>query len=84
MAYTRENFPSKKAFRQAFTAWKEGLSSVPMLGATRAPVEVFQPGPFGPKVRDGRTTVEGPHFPKAHTWYADVEVLDGKITKIYG
>ena len=76
MAYTRENFATKKAFQLAFAAWKNS-------GTAKA-VEVFQPGPFGPKVPNGRTAIEGPHFPRPHTWYADVEVLDGKVTGIYG
>ena len=70
MAYTHTNYPSKKAFRDAFKS-----------GAT---VTVYQPGPFGPDVKDGRTAIEGPHYPKPHSWYADVTVRDGVIVKING
>ena len=51
---------------------------------TRAYLCVYQPGPFGPAVKDGRTAIEGPHYPEPHRWYADVEVKDGHIIKIYG
>ena len=78
MPYTVENFRTKKAFRKAFKLWKDGTTH------KVEGIEVFQPGPFGPKVPNGRTVIEGPHLPRPHTWYADVEVLDGKVTKIYG
>lgn len=52
------------------------------------PVRVFQPGaecrgqdPFA--VPNGRYCVEGPHYPKPHTWYASVKVEDGVIVKVY-
>jgi hypothetical protein len=65
MAYARENFRSKKALREAIAA-----------GRT---VEVYQPGPFGPSVKDGTAHLEGPHYPEAHKWYAQVQVRDGAI-----
>lgn len=68
MTYTRINFKSKKAMREAV---KSG-----------ARVEVYQPGPFGPDVKDGTTSLEGPHYPAPHTWYASVEVKDGAITRV--
>jgi len=30
----------------------------------------------------GQAAVEGPHFPKAHSWYATVEVVNGKVVKV--
>jgi hypothetical protein len=64
MAYTEQNFKSKKALREAVA-----------LG----PVPVYQPGPFGPDVRNGSACIEGPHYPKPHRWYASVTVRDGVI-----
>ena len=29
-------------------------------------------------------SVEGPHYPKPHKWYARVEAVDGIITKVIG
>jgi len=66
MAYTEFNFPTKKALREAVQ-----LNDVP----------VFQPGPFGPKVKDGVLYLEGPHFPQPHRWYARVTVVGGVIPK---
>lgn len=66
MAYTVENFKSKKALKEAFASGKV--------------IEVYQPGPFGPGVRNGVVALEGPHYPKPHSWYATALVWDGKIT----
>lgn len=44
-------------------------------------VSVYQPGPFGPDVRDGDGVVEGPHYPQPHRWYARVTVKGGVIPK---
>jgi hypothetical protein len=65
MAYTRTNYKSKAALKRAL--------------ADGETVEVFQPGPFGPDVRDGRVSLEGPHYPEAHRWYASATVKDGAV-----
>ena len=46
-------------------------------------VGVFQPG-FGEPARPGETvSVEGPHYPRPHTWYARVILdADGYISKV--
>ena len=67
MAYTNPDFKSKKALREAVAAG--------------ARVEVFSPGPFGCKT-DGVEFVEGPHYPKPHTWYAKVQVEGGRVVKV--
>ena len=66
MAYTLENFKTKKALREA---------------VQQNDVPVYQPGPFGPVVADGTACVEGPHYPQPHKWYAAVVVKNGKIQK---
>lgn len=68
MAYTATNFKTKKAMKEAV---KDGQE-----------VEVYQPGPFGPDVKDGETSLEGPHYPAAHTWYARVEVKNGVVVRV--
>lgn len=65
--YVSPNFKTKKALKDAV---KNG-----------DPVEVYSPGPF-PAKSNGRESVEGPHYPKPHTWYAQVEVKDGMVTKV--
>ena len=67
MPYTVENFKSKAALKRALEAGHE--------------VIVYQPGPFGPDVKDGKTTLEGPHYPEPHRWYATAQVKDGKVVK---
>ncbi len=64
------------------SAVQNNFVAAPLLLQRR--LKVYQPGPFGPDVKDGRTAIEGPHFPQMHTWYADVEVRAGHIVKIYG
>ena len=65
MAYTVKNYPTKKSLRADLDA---GIQ-----------VEVYQAGPFGPEVKDGRIALEGPHYPQAHSWYASAYVKDGVI-----
>lgn len=67
--YTVTNFKTKKAFREAVTRGDK--------------VRVYQPGPFGGnEPRDGTVTVEGPHYPAAHTWYAQVTLRDCFVVKV--
>lgn len=66
--YTDINFKSKKALKDAFAAGRE--------------LTTYQPGGFFPATRDGAVTIEGPHYPEPHRWYARVQVKDGVIVKI--
>lgn len=68
MAYTRENFKTKKALKEAL---KDGK-----------PVEVYQPGGIGTIPTNGTVYLEGPHYPARHTWYAQGTMKDGKLIKI--
>lgn len=65
--YTTENFKSKKALKDAVAQGKE--------------VTLFAPGLGSPPV-NGACAVEGPHYPQPHKWYAQVTVVDGKVTKV--
>ena len=66
MAYTDTNFRTKKALKEA---------------VAERDVPVHQPGPFGPGVADGAAVIEGPHYPEAHRFYAQVTVESGVIRK---
>lgn len=66
--YTDQNFKTKKALKEAV--------------ARGAKISVFQPGGFFPGKTDGKVTLEGPHFPKPHTWYAEAEIKDSIIVKV--
>jgi hypothetical protein len=72
--YTHTNFKTKKALKEAVLSHQLG---------TGAAVTYYQPGPFGGnEPRDGTIYLEGPHYPKAHTWYAQATVKDGVIVKV--
>ena len=65
--YADTDFQTKKAFREAVANGKE--------------VRLYAPG-LGSPNQNGTETVEGPHYPKPHTWYAEVEVRDGIVVKV--
>lgn len=66
--YTVENFKNKKALKDAVKAGRV--------------VEVFNPGLGGPPPKDGEVTVEGPHSPQPHRWYARVTLAAGRVVKV--
>jgi hypothetical protein len=65
MAYVQPNYATKKAFVDAV---KSGVKH-----------ETYNPSGMFPVTRNGRDTVEGPHYPKPHRWYASVVVKDGIV-----
>lgn len=65
--YAEINFQTKKALKDAVAAGQK--------------VRATQPGPF-PAKTDGPATIEGPHYPQPHRWYASVELVGGYITKV--
>lgn len=69
MAYTRKNFKSKKALKEAVAAGEK--------------VTCYQPGPFGPDLPDNGTVyLKGPHHPQPHRWYAQAELKDGIVVRV--
>ena len=68
--YCEQNFKTKKALKEAVAAGQK--------------IGVYQPNDFfnTPVPRDGNVCVEGPFYPKPHTWYASVTLKDGFITKV--
>ena len=68
MAYVDPNFKTKKALKEAVAAGQY--------------VTVYNPSGFFPVKANGVEYIEGPHYPAPHTWYAQVEVKDGKVTKV--
>ena len=67
MAYVSPNFATKKALKEALAAGK--------------PIDVYQPG-LGTVPTNGRIALEGPHYPKPHTWYAEAVMENGKLVKV--
>jgi len=66
--YVNPNYRTKKALRQALA---DGVE-----------VEVYQPGGIFPAQTEGEVSVEGPHYPEPHRWYARVQVSGGVVTKV--
>ena len=68
--YCEMNFKTKKALKAAV--------------AKGEPVRVFQPNNvFGnPTPPEGSVSLEGPHYPKPHTWYASATLKDGKVVSV--
>ena len=67
--YTIKNFKTKKALKDAIAAGEQ--------------IGVYQPGPFGGnEPKDGIVTLEGPHYPAPHSWYAQAELSNGFIVKV--
>lgn len=66
--YTTKNFKTKKALKEAVKAGER--------------VTVFQPGGMFEAKTDGTASVEGPHYPEPHKWYATVMLKDGVVVKV--
>ncbi len=47
-------------------------------------VRVYQSGPFRGFVepKNGEVSLEGPHYPEAHKWYARATIKDGLVVKV--
>ncbi len=65
--YVSPNFPTKKRLKEAVAAGE--------------PVAVFEPGIDG-GIYTGDVSVEGPHYPKPHSWYARVRMVNRKVVKV--
>lgn len=69
--YTDINFKTKKQLKDALKAGRKLTYYQPNADLTgvRAP-------------ENGTIFLEGPHYPAAHTWYAQATVKDGVIVKV--
>lgn len=65
--YVSPNYLTKRALRDAVSH--------------HCIVGVFQAG-IGHTPSNGDVSVEGPHYPAAHSWYARVRVKDGRVIKV--
>lgn len=67
--YTEKNFKTKKALKEAIAKGEK--------------IGVFQPGPFASSAQTtGKVSLEGPHYPEPHRWYATAEIKDGIVVKV--
>lgn len=69
MAYTRTNYKTKKALKVDV---RDGIK-----------VRCFQPG-LGPDLSNytGSVSLEGPHYPEPHRWYAAAMLKDGIVVSV--
>jgi hypothetical protein len=69
MAYTNYNFKTKKELKESVARGDKP--------------RCHQPG-LGPDLSNytGKTTLEGPHYPKPHTWYAEAWLENGVVIKV--
>ena len=65
--YTSINFKTKKQLKEALANGRK--------------VGVYSPGPF-PCPDNGKVTLEGPHYPEPHKWYAQAIVENGYIISV--
>jgi hypothetical protein len=79
MAYTRLNFKTKKALKETVKAYHECDDHSKKFNEVRC----YQPG-LGPNLSNftGTIYLEGPHYPKPHTWYAEAELVNGVVVKV--
>lgn len=67
--YTDQNFRSRKALKDAIAA------------GARVTV---QPNTLGRNAPDnGEVSLEGPHYPEPHKWYARATLRDGVVVKVH-
>lgn len=80
MAYTEKNFKTKKALKEAVKNYMDNHDGVK---SSFASVRCYNPG-LGSDLSNytGKITLEGPHYPKPHTWYAEAELRDGIVIKV--
>lgn len=71
MAYTRKDFKSGAELKRALKAGEK--------------IEVYQPNGdiTGATIpRNGTVFLEGPHYPKPHSWYLQGTMKDGFLEKV--
>jgi len=66
--YTEIDFQTKKALKEAVARGDK--------------VMAYQPGGVFPGTSTGTDTIEGPHYPKPHKWYARVRLENYQVVKV--
>ena len=65
--YTSTNFKTKAELKRALAAGQR--------------ITCYSPGPF-PCPKNGEISLEGPHYPQPHRWYATGEMKDGYLVAL--
>lgn len=66
--YADIDFKTKKQLKEAVLAGRK--------------IGVYNPSGMFPAPTDGKVSIEGPHYPNPHSWYASAEIKDGIIIKV--
>jgi len=88
--YTDRNFKTKKELKEA-VATRQAFLAIPNERVINENIRLvhavtyYQPngdltGSSPP--RNGTITLEGPHYPEPHRWYAQATVKDGEVVKV--
>lgn len=77
MAYTVRNFKTKKELKLAVANHNDREV------VKGNPIRCYNPG-LGPDLSNytGSIALEGPHYPRPHTWYAQGEMVNGVLVKV--
>lgn len=80
MAYTVINFKTKKALKEAVASY---INDPKGEGWSKIGIRCYNPG-LGPDLSNftGKIYLEGPHYPKPHSWYAEAELVNGVVVKV--
>lgn len=83
MSYTITNFKTKKALKEAVQFFLDAKAANDGPAMRSSAVRCYQPG-LGPDLKNytGRVALEGPHYPKPHTWYAEAQLENGIVIKV--
>lgn len=82
MSYTVTNFKTKKALKEAVADWNTRSDYSKNVEISTA-IRCYQPG-LGPDLLNytGKVSLEGPHYPEPHRWYAQAELVNGVVVKV--
>ncbi len=85
MAYTVRNFKTKKELKEAVARYNTYCADKYASEHSEKANEIhcYNPG-LGPDLSNhtGSITLEGPHYPRPHTWYAAGEMVNGVLVKV--
>jgi hypothetical protein len=70
MSYVDPDYSTKEELRLAIESGKRP--------------QTYNPSGMFPTKQNGEDTIEGPHYPKPHKWYARVKVVNGCVEKVIG
>lgn len=70
MSYVDPDYNTKKEFKEAVA---RGVQH-----------STYNPSGMFPTLQNGSDVIEGPHYPKPHCWYANVQVRDGVVVRVTG